>query len=126
MKNRLGLASGLVALALLAGCASGPERSINDPTNSLVFGYVDMDDAPTGISYASLQQVAPPSDAPYWSLAVRKGLFYSAYLPPGSYQMSRFGGSGFWAGENVYSFPRQGNQTAMRIEKPCGPTRRAS
>lgn len=118
MKNRLGLASGFIALALLAGCASGPERNINDPTNSLVFGYVDMDDAPTGISYASLMQVAPPSKEPYWGLAVRKGLFYSAYLPPGSYQLSRFGGSGFWAGEHAYSFPRQGNQTALRIDKP--------
>ena len=77
-----------------------------------------MDDAPTSIAYASLQQVAPPSEAPYWSLAVRKGLFYSAYLPPGSYQLSRFGGSGFWAGEHAYNFPRQGNQTALRIEKP--------
>src|SRR5215471_8224069 len=119
MRNRIWLVLALLALALSAGCASsGHERNINDPTNSLVFGYVDMDDAPTGISYASVQQVAPPSEAPYWSLSVRKGLFYSAYLPPGSYQLSKFGGSGFWAGENVYSFPRQGNQTALRIEKP--------
>jgi hypothetical protein len=116
MRRRLALAT--LALALLAGCASGPERDINDPSNSLVFGYVDMDDAPTGISYASLMQVAPPTQEPYWSLAVRKGLFYSAYLPPGSYQLSRFGGSGFWAGEHAYNFPRQGNQTALRIQKP--------
>jgi hypothetical protein len=119
MRNRLWLAFGLIALAFLAGCASsGPERDINDPTNSLVFGYVDMDDAPTGISYATLMQVAPPTKSPYWGLAVRKGLFYSAYLPPGSYQLSRFGGSGFWAGEHAYNFPRQGNQTALRIDKP--------
>jgi hypothetical protein len=118
-KSRPGLVSGLFALALLAGCASsGPERDINDPGNSLVFGYVDMDDAPTGISYASLMQVAPATKAPYWGLAVKKGLFYSAYLPPGSYQLSRFGGSGFWAGEHQYNFPRQGNQTALRIDKP--------
>ena len=119
MRNRIWLVLALLALSLSAGCASsGHERNINDPTNSLIFGYVDMDDAPTGISYASVQQVAPPSDAPYWSLIVRKGLFYSEYLPPGSYQLSRFGGSGFWAGEHAYNFPRQGNQTALRIEKP--------
>ena len=36
---------------LLAGCASntiGPERDLNDPTNSLVFTYMDMQDVPTG------------------------------------------------------------------------------
>jgi len=119
MKNRIWLVLALLALALSAGCASrGHERDINDPTNSLVFGYVDMDDAPTKISYASLQQVAPPTDAPYWGLAVRKGLFYSAYVPTGSYQLSSFGGSGFFAGEHRYNFPRQGNQTALRIDKP--------
>src|SRR5262245_49828413 len=96
-----------LVVLFLAGCASGgPERDINDPSNSLVFGYVDMGDAPTGISYASLMQVAPPTKAPYWSLSVRKGLFYNAYLPPGSYQLSKFGGSGFWAGEHAYNFPR--------------------
>ena len=119
MRRKIGFALGVLALALSAGCASsGHERDINDPTNSLVFGYIDMDDAPTSISYASIMQVAPPTQAPYWSLAVRKGLFYTAYLPPGSYQLSRFGGSGFLAGEHQYNFPRQGNQTALRIEKP--------
>jgi hypothetical protein len=68
--------------------------------------------------YASIQQVAPPTQEPYWSLSVRKGLFYTAYLPPGSYQLSKFGGSAFFTGEHVYGFPRQGNQTALRIEKP--------
>lgn len=115
MTRRLWLA---FALALLTACSTGPKRDINDPTNSLVFGYVDMDDAPTGIEYAKLQQVAPANEQGYWSLGVRKGLFYSGYLPPGSYQLSRFGGSGFFAGEHAYNFPRQGNQTALRIEKP--------
>jgi len=119
MTGRIGFTLGLFALALSAGCASsGHERNINDPTNSLVFGYIDMDDAPTSIAYASIQQVAPPTQEPYWSLAVRKGLFYTAYLPPGSYQLSKFGGSAFFTGEHVYGFPRQGNQTALRIEKP--------
>ena len=116
MKSRIWL---VLSMLVLAACASGGhERDINDPTNSLVFGYVDMDDAPTGMSYATVQQVAPPTEEPYWRLSVRKGLFYSVYLPPGSYQLSRFGGSGFWAGEHAYNFPRQGNQTALRIEKP--------
>jgi len=118
MKHRIWLVLGLM-LGLLAGCASsGPTRDINDPTNSLVFGYIDMDDAPTKVSSAWMVQVAPPSDAPYWGLGVSKGLFYNSYLPPGSYQLSKFGGSGFFAGQHEYSFPRQGNKTALRITKP--------
>jgi outer membrane biogenesis lipoprotein LolB len=49
MRHRIWLI-GLIASALLTGCgSSGPKRDINDPTNSLVFGYIDMDDAPTGV-----------------------------------------------------------------------------
>jgi hypothetical protein len=109
----------LIVLGLLAGCgSSGPKRDINDPTNSLVFGYVDMKDAPTGVDYAWLVQVAPPSKTPYWSLGVRKGLFYNMYVAPGSYQLSRLGGSGFFTNEHRYNFPRQGNETALRVDTP--------
>lgn len=119
MKYRISLALGLITLVLLTGCSSsGPERDINDPTNSLVFGYIDMEDAPTGVEYATVMQVSPPTEAPYWGLGVKKGLFYNSYLPPGSYQLSSFGGSGFFAGQHEYSFPRQGNQTSLRITKP--------
>jgi len=119
MKHRMWLVLGLITLGLLAGCASsGPTRNINDPTNSLVFGYIDMDDAPTKVSSAWMVQVAPPSDTPYWGLGVSKGLFYNSYLPLGSYQLSKFGGSGFFAGQHEYMFPRQGNKTALRITRP--------
>lgn len=118
MKYRHWLALGLATLGLLAGCSSGPVRDINDPTNSMVFGYIDMDEAPTGVNSAWLVQVAPPSETPYWGLGVSKGLFYNGHLPNGSYQMSSFSGSGFFAGEHRYSFPRQGNETALRITKP--------
>lgn len=119
MKQRIGLVLGLIALGLLASCASiGPTRDINDPTNSLVFGYINMDDAPTGVKSAWLRQVAPPSDTPYWGLGVNNGLFYNSYLPLGSYQLSKFSGSGFFTGEHGYNFPRQGNETALRITKP--------
>ena len=63
-------------------------------------------------------QVAPPSDTPYRCLDITKGLFYSSHLPPGSYQLSKFSGLGFFAGEHEYSFPRPGNHTALRISKP--------
>lgn len=117
--KRFWLIPALIALGVLAGCAGGGHgRSINDPANSLVFGYVDMGDAPTRISGASIMQVAPPTDKPYWGTDVRNGLFYTYYLPPGSYQLASISGSSFWRGDHRYNFPRQGSETAVRISKP--------
>lgn len=92
---------------------------VDNPSNSLVFGYIDMSDAPTKVSGAWLQQVAPPTDKPYWSMGVEKGLFYNTFIQPGSYQLSKFSGSGFAAGAHEYHFSRQGrSETAVRIEVP--------
>ena len=117
MKYRKVFLLGLITLGLLGGCAS-TGRDVNDPTNSLVFGYIDMDDAPTSVDSASLRQLGLPSDKSYWGMSVKDGLFYNAYLPPGSYQLDSFSGSGFFAGEHEYNLPRQGNETALRISKP--------
>ncbi len=113
------LTLGLAVLALLVGCASsGHGRNINDPNNSLVFGYVDMSDAPTRVNGASIMQVSPPTDKPYWGTDVRDGLFFTYYLPPGSYKLASLSGSSFWKGDYRYNFPRQGADTAVRIVKP--------
>lgn len=119
MRHRLWLLIALLMLGLATGCAGGGHgRSIDDPSNSLVFGYVDMSDAPTSISWAKIMQVAPPTDKPYWGTDVRDGLFYTYYLPPGSYKLSTLGGSGFFRGEYQYNFPKQGSGQGVRIEKP--------
>lgn len=112
----------LVALAaslLLASCASTPGRDINDPTSSLVFGYIDMDDAPTSLDWVSMKQVGAPEDEGYWGMDADDGLLFNLYLPVGSYQLYEFGGSGFLAGDVRYQFPSYGrNETAVRITKP--------
>jgi predicted small secreted protein len=119
--RRLLLLSLVALLGLLSGCAGsgGHGRDINDSSNSLVFGYVDMDDAPTKVSGAQIMQVAPPTDKPYWGTDVRNGLFYTYYLPPGSYKLATLHGSSFLKGDYQYSFPRQGGgETTLRIDKP--------
>ncbi len=111
----------LASAAWLTACGSGaigPERNINDPTNSLVFAYVDMSDAPTKIDGASLK---PQGEEGYWHMNVAKDgqLLTQPYLPPGAYQIATLEGSGFFAGNNVYRFPTYGrNETAVRIQKP--------
>ena len=118
--NRLLFLPLLAALVQLAGCAGGGHgRDINDPANSLVFGYVDMADAPTKVSGAQVRQVAPPTDKPFWGTNVKNGVFYTYYLPPGSYRLATLHGSSFLRGEFQYNFPRQGGgQTTVRIDKP--------
>ena len=116
--QRAWLIPGLLALGILVGCAGGGHgRSINDPSNSLVFGYVDMADAPTNVNGASIMQVSPPTDKPYWGTDVRNGLFYTYYLPPGSYKLATLYGSSFWKGDYRYNFPRQGSEQAVRIKQ---------
>ena len=116
MKHWIGLLFGLFAFILLSGCASS--RSINDPTNSLVFGYVDMTGAPTNILHCKIPEVSPSSEGS-WGCGVSNGLFYNPFLPPGSYQVAEISGEGFLGGGKTrYSLPRQGNPTSVRISKP--------
>jgi hypothetical protein len=120
MVNRVGMLLLVAALAVLTGCAGGGHgRDINDPSNSLVFGFVDMSEAPTKVSGAQIMQVAPPTEKPYWGTDVKDGLFYTYYLPPGSYRLATLSGSSFLSGEHRYNFPRQGGgATTARIDKP--------
>ncbi len=120
MVNRVGMLLLVAALAALTGCAGGGHgRDINDPSNSLVFGFVDMSDAPTKVSGAQIMQVAPPTEKPYWGTDVKDGLFYTYYLPPGSYRLATLHGSSFLRGEHRYNMGRQGGgDTTVRIEKP--------
>jgi hypothetical protein len=120
MVDRVGMFLLAAALAALTGCAGGGHgRDINDPSNSLVFGFVDMSDAPTKVSGAQIMQVAPPTEKPYWGTDVKDGLFYTYYLPPGSYRLATLHGSSFLRGEHRYNMGRQGGgDTTVRIEKP--------
>jgi len=120
MRSSLCVVIALVLLTFLPGFA-GDERpiSVDNPENSLVFGYIDMSDAPTRVKGAWLEQVSPPTESPYWSMGIEKGLFYNTFIVPGTYQLSSFAGSGYMAGAYEYKFPRQGrNETAVRIVKP--------
>ena len=107
----------LTVSPVLAGARS--KINVDNSNNSLVFGYIDMSDAPTKVKGAWLQQLSPPTDSPYWSMGVKKGLFYNTFIQPGTYQVSSFAGSGFMAGAHEYHFSRQGrNETAVKIKKP--------
>jgi hypothetical protein len=117
--KRIALVLSLAALVLLAACAGGgQDRIIDHQGNSLVFGYIDMAEAPTAMSGASIAQVTPPTDKPYWGTDVRKGLFYTYHLPPGSYQLASVRGSDLRKVAYEYDLPQQDSEPTVHINRP--------
>jgi hypothetical protein len=113
----------VLCVAVLVGCAGRGSVSPTDETLSLVFGYFDMKDAPSSLEWVSLKRYGTPDDrqktAGSYTLAVQDGLFFHIGIEPGSYQVDKFGGSGFLRGDYVYNFGGKGrNSTAIRIQKP--------
>lgn len=101
----------------LAACAGGAPVDPSDTTRSVIFGYIDMGDAPTGVDWVFIQHYDGTSDG--YSVGAEKGLFYHVGVKPGPYQVTQFGGSGFLAGEVIYNFPDTGrNDTALIVEQP--------
>jgi hypothetical protein len=123
------LAAFVAALAVLTaiGCGGGKaitEEDVNKANSSLVYGYIDMSEAPTSLQRFQIKQVRPVSDSPYWGFGTQDGVFMHSALPPGSYQFHNFGGmSGINAGivniggkSYTYNFPGQGG--GFRVEAP--------
>lgn len=108
----------LAAIALgLAACSVNPVPEPPEPNDSIVYGHIDMDDAPVDLEWVSIRQYSPPTDKPYYSAGVIDGSFYNWYLDAGSYAVDSFGGSGYNS-RYTFNIPRQ--LTAMRlvIDKP--------
>ena len=78
----------------LSGCASDEHatlQQINQPESSLLYGYMDMTDAPSCMAYFDMK-VFPTYDK-YIDFEVENGLFYHEAVPPGTYQLNEFGGT---------------------------------
>ncbi len=46
-----------------------------DPDQSLVVGYMDMEDAPTDLHFVYLYQLSPKTDKPWFGFGVNDGVF---------------------------------------------------
>lgn len=109
----------------LAGCASTPDVETNDESVSLVFGYIDMHDAPSSLDWVSLKKYGPGAkkDGEWYRMGVAEGLFFHIGVESGSYQVDKFGGMGgiplLTRRPFEYFYGHKGrNQTAIRITKP--------
>ena len=115
------MVAALILVLLLAGCAGTPIDP-KDESVSLVFGYFDMDDAPSNLQWVSLKRYGDP-DPVWYGMAVRDGLIFHIGIAPGPYQVEKFGGTGgipFLSSQRYeYNFGTRGrNDTAVRIQKP--------
>jgi len=93
----------------------------NDKTLSVIFGYFDMDDAPSwgGIDWVSVKQYKPKQS--YYSCGLEEGIFWHIGVTNGSLQVESFGRNTRWYSNAFYSynFGGQGrNETSRIIKKP--------
>lgn len=105
-----------LALVLVA-CSGAVVPRPQEAQESIVFGHIDMSDAPVGLRWVYIRQYAPPIEAPYWSAGVDDGHYWQWYLKPGSYGLDSFGGSGFNS-EYTFNMPRQSKALRIVIKKP--------
>lgn len=123
--------SGLLAgmALLLASCAEGPVKPLNP--GCLVFGGINMDQAPSNALTVVLEVVAGPERGTYYHIPVKDGVFYFENLGPGSYQFySVWGHTGlglgswyFFGSPYEYDFGAQSGGFRVRRGEPvryCG------
>lgn len=115
----------LPALLLSSGCslfAKDESADPNDKTLSVVFGYFDMEDAPSwgGVDWVSIKQYKPKTS--YYGSGVDDGLFHNiAISNKSSIQVDEFGRNTRWYSNATYTYNFGGkgrNQTALVIKKP--------
>lgn len=139
----------LLTIALsLAGCINPSVRGVYDPkdaTRSLVYGFVDMSEAPGGadiddVRLARLDLNRPRTIQAYPDYldgvhvnARRPGYFWANDLPQGQYQLAEitgiymlggnstnaaYGAAGGFAGQSFVFPPDQKNATFVNIKQP--------
>ncbi len=130
MRNRLRIAVLIAIAAVLSGCG-GTTMLKDDSTpasNTLVFGYIDMTDAPVSLDRVSIRQMAPKTSEPFLEQDVDDGMFFNSFLKNGSFYIYEFGGAswGFFNAGGIFGKERLSfdfetehhNFGRFKIEKP--------
>ncbi len=118
-KNLFLITCFLFISTLLYGCGGGLGKMVKEqdsPDTALLFGYIDMHDAPSNLESVNLRQYAPKSSDPDIPMrADGEGLFYRENVPKGSYGLTTFAGRGWTLGclsfnkeRYYYTFPEEG------------------
>jgi hypothetical protein len=116
--------AGLLVFALtLSGCGGGVKAFVKsvEEEESLVFGHLDMDEAPTNLDWVSMKRLRPVSKTPYYSFGIDGSMFYRTHTPPGTYKFESFGGSSVLRNADYkFKFPDQGKGEMDRVISSTG------
>lgn len=117
----------LIAVAMTACGGLGPKLPEMEGDNTaLIYGYIDMSDAPSYLNWIQYKQYRPETDKPYFYLRIDGKLnsgyvFYREVPINGSYQLTSFGGdkNSFFSAADIYTynFPAGKNSSAVRTNK---------
>lgn len=112
----------LFALFFLATCGSSRPFNGADPNNptwSVIYGYIDMEDAPSAADWVFIVQ--QEGDSLGYNARTEDSFFYHAGMPPGPYQVGSFGENSIWQGERLYTYTvgtEDGRKTVVQIAQP--------
>ncbi len=117
----------LFLAVLLTGCGGlGPKLpEMENEKTALIYGYIDMEDAPSYLNWIQYKQYRPETDKPFFYLRITGSLgsgyvFYREVPAKGSYQLTSFGGdkNSFFRAADIYrySFPAGKNATAVKTK----------
>lgn len=112
----------LMTSVILTSCAFGPKLpEPDDTTRSVVFGYFDVEEAPSwgGLDWVNIKRYKPEQS--YYEAEIEDGLFYQIGVENGSVQVTNFGRDTRWYSNTryTYDFGQQGrNETARIIKEP--------
>ena len=110
----------LWAAVLLTGCGGGTFQKPETQNESIIIGYIDMDDAPGSFNGVSMKKLQPAEKKPYYNFATQDGIFYRGHVPFGVYKMDSFTSfSSFKNTSYSFNFPQSGrSELDLKITKP--------
>lgn len=110
----------LAALAILGACTTANVRpDPNDTTVSVVYGYIDMEEAPSGLDWVLVRFYGDRGSGYHGEL--KEGMFYHLVEDLGPYQVDTFGAYPGFLNNTSYTYQFGGsgrNASAIRISEP--------
>ena len=110
----------LLSFALLSGCGGGAFQKPETAGESIIIGFIDMDDAPGSFNGVFVKKIQPVDKKPFYNFSIEDGIFYRGHVKPGVYKMDSFTSYSSWQGTHYnFNFSQSGRgEMDLRITKP--------
>jgi hypothetical protein len=110
-----------LAFLLSSGCGNMRIKDTRDPNASLVYGYVDMGNAPVNLAWLQFKQIRPITKKRFRSFWIKdNSLFYHYNIPDkSSFSIYEFGTTDPVNGTVVNTMPMYGdNARTFKVREP--------